>query len=176
MNKVFIATSLDGFIADEHGSVDFLYRYPEPPGEDMGYYNFMASVDALLMGRKTFETVLGFGVEWPYTKPVYVWSSTLKRVPSNLEGKVHLVNGTLSQVISQLHELNHVNLYIDGAKTIQSFLNEDLIDEMTITIIPILLGAGIPLFKSVTKERSFKCIVSKTYPHGVVQSVFQRLR
>lgn len=175
MNKVFIATSLDGFIADEHGSVDFLYKYPEPPGEDMGYYNFMASVDALLMGRKTFETVLGFGVEWPYTKPVYVWSSTLKSIPLNLEGKVHLVNGTLPHVISQLHALNYVNLYIDGAKTIQSFLNEDMIDEMTITIIPILLGAGIPLFNSVAKERSFRCIGSMTYPHGVVQCSYVRL-
>ena len=175
MNKVFIATSLDGFIADDKGAVDFLYKYPEPPGEDMGYYNFIASIDALLMGRKTFETVLGFGVEWPYTKPVYVWSSTIKSIPSNLIGKVHLVEGALSQVISQLHALNHFNLYIDGGKTIQSFLNEDLIDEMTITTIPILLGGGIPLFNCITTERTFRCVESKTFPHGVVQSVFQRI-
>ena len=76
MVKVFIATSLDGFIADKNGSVDFLYKYPEPSGEDMGYYNFMSTIDALVMGRKTFETVLGFGVEWPYTKPVFVTSSS----------------------------------------------------------------------------------------------------
>jgi dihydrofolate reductase len=81
LNKVFIATSLDGFIADKNGSVDFLYEYPEPEGEDMGFYNFMFGIDALLMGRKTFETVLGFGVAWPYTKPVFVWSSTLKAIP-----------------------------------------------------------------------------------------------
>jgi dihydrofolate reductase len=175
MNKVFIATSLDGFIADEHGSVDFLYKYPEPPGEDMGYYNFMTSVDALLMGRKTFETVLGFGVEWPYTKPVYVWSSTLKSIPTNLVGKVQVVNGTLSHVISQLDAMNHVNLYIDGAKTIQSFLNENLIDEMTITTIPVLLGSGIPLFHNLLRASYFTCVESKHYPHGLTQSKYTKL-
>lgn len=175
MNKVFIATSLDGFIADELGSVDFLYKYPEPPGEDMGYYNFMASVDALLMGRKTFETVLGFGVEWPYTKPVFIWSSTIKSFPSDLDGKVYLVNGTLAQVISQLHTLNHYNLYIDGAQTIQSFLNENLIDEMTITTIPVLLGSGIPLFHNLLKASYFTCVESKHYPHGLTQSKYTKL-
>lgn len=175
MNKVFIATSLDGFIANDKGSVDFLYKYPEPPGEDMGYYDFIASIDALLMGRKTFETVLGFGVEWPYTKPVYVWSTTLKSIPSNLEGKAYLVDGTLEQVLAELHALKLFNLYIDGGKTIQSFLNEDKIDEMTITTIPILLGSGIPLFNCITTEKSFRCVDSKAFPHGVVQSVFQRL-
>jgi dihydrofolate reductase len=135
----------------------------------------MASVDALLMGRKTFETVLGFGVEWPYTKPVFVWSSTLKRVPSNLEGKVHLVDGTLKNVISQLQLLNHINLYIDGAKTIQSFLNEDLIDEMTITTIPVLLGSGIPLFHNLSKTSYFTCVESKQYPHGITQSKYTKL-
>ncbi|NBO49599.1 MAG: dihydrofolate reductase, partial [Chitinophagia bacterium] len=138
MVKVFIATSLDGFIADKNGSVDFLYKYPEPSGEDMGYYNFMSTIDALVMGRKTFETVLGFGVEWPYTKPVFVWTTHLKSVPKELEAKVQFINGNPKQIISKLNEMNLHHIYIDGAKTIQSFLNEDLIDEMTITTVPLL--------------------------------------
>ncbi|MEY4029012.1 MAG: hypothetical protein RJA90_197 [Bacteroidota bacterium] len=86
MIKVFIATSLDGYIADLNGSVDFLYDYPDIEGEDMGYLAFIASIDALVMGRKTFETVLGFDVDWPYDRPVFVWTTELKEVPTLLEG------------------------------------------------------------------------------------------
>ncbi len=174
MNKVFIATSLDGFIADDNGSVDFLYKYPEQPGEDMGYYAFMDSVDALVMGRKTFETVLSFGVDWPYSKPVFVWTTEMKSVPSNLAGKVHLISGNPSQIIQQLNLLNYINLYIDGGKTIQSFLEQDLIDELTITTIPVLLGSGISLFGQLNHSLYFNCIASKCYLHGVTQSTFKR--
>lgn len=176
MVKVFIAASLDGYIADQHGSVDFLYKYPEPAGEDMGYNQFMSAVDALVMGRKTFETVLGFGVEWPYTKPVFVWTSQLKSVPKELEAKVQFIHGHPKHIISKLNEMNLHHLYIDGAKTIQSFLNEDLIDEMTITTIPLLLGSGIPLFNDITKEIKFKGVESKTYSHGVIQSIYKRVQ
>ena len=176
MVKVFIATSLDGFIADQKGSVDFLYKYPEPSGEDMGYYNFMSTIDALVMGRKTFETVLGFGVEWPYTKPVFVWTTHLKSVPKELEAKVQFINGNPKQIISKLNEMNLHHIYIDGAKTIQSFLNEDLIDEMTITTVPLLLGSGIPLFNDISKEIKFEGVESKTYSHGLIQSVYKRIR
>ena len=176
MVKVFIAASLDGYIADQYGSVDFLYQYPEPAGEDMGYYNFMSTIDALVMGRKTFETVLGFGVEWPYTKPVFVWTSHLKSVPKELEPKVQLINGNPKQIISMLNEKNLHNIYVDGAKAIQSFLNEDLIDEMTITTIPSLLGSGIPLFNGISKAVYFEAVESKTYSHGVIQSVFKKVR
>ncbi len=176
MVKVFIAASLDGYIADQHGSVDFLYKYPEPKGEDMGYNNFISTIDALVMGRKTFETVISFGVEWPYTKPVFVWTTHLKSVPKELEAKVQLINGTPQQIISKLNEMNLHNLYIDGAQTIQSFLNEDLIDEMPITTIPILLGSGIPLFNNISKEVKFVGVESKTYSHGVIQSVYKRIR
>lgn len=174
MNKVFIATSLDGFIADQNGSVDFLYKYPEPQGEDMGYQNFISSIDALLMGRKTFETVLSFGVEWPYKIPVFVWTSQLNSIPFNLENKVQLISGNPNAIISQLHKLNHHNIYIDGGKTIQSFLNEDLIDEMTITTIPVLLGSGISLFSKLNSSIFFNCTDSKCFSHGVSQNTFKR--
>lgn len=176
MVKVFIAASLDGYIADQGGSVDFLNKYPEPTGEDMGYYNFISTIDALVMGRKTFETVLGFGVEWPYTKPVFVWTTHLKSVPKQLEAKVQLINGNPKQIISMLNEQNYQNIYIDGAKTIQSFLNEDLIDELTITTIPLLLGSGIPLFNDISKAIYFEGIESKTYSHGEIQCVYKRIQ
>jgi dihydrofolate reductase len=176
MNKVYIAASLDGFIADQNGSVDFLNSYPDIPGEDMGYNKFISSIDAILMGRKTFETVLGFGVEWPYHKPVFVWTSTLTEVPSKLKGKVFLISGTLKQIISSLRELNHHSIYIDGGKTIQSFLQEDLVHEMTITTIPVLLGSGIPLFGDLTSVLSFKCVSNSMYSNGLVQHTYLRVQ
>jgi len=173
-NKVFIATSLDGFIADKNGSVDFLYKYPEPEGEDMGYYQFMSSIDALLMGRKTFETVLGFGVAWPYTKPVFVWSSTLVAIPEDLNGKAFLIKGTPTELITQVNAMGHHHLYIDGGRTIRAFLEEDLIDEMIITTIPVLLGDGIPLFGHKGDMILFRCEESKCFSHGVTQSRYIR--
>jgi dihydrofolate reductase len=172
--KVFIATSLDGFIADHNGSVDFLYKYPDIPNEDMGYVKFISSIDAILMGRKTFETVLGFGVEWPYKKPVYVWTSALKKIPSELEGKVFYINGTPETIISTLGNNHHNNIYLDGGKTIQSFLNEGLVDEMIITTIPVLLGSGIFLFGELKTYQYFECTDSKHYSNGTTQSTFVR--
>ena len=172
MNKVFIAVSLDGCIADDKGSVDFLYKYPDIPGEDMGYYSFMSSIDALVMGRKTFETVLGFGVEWPYQKPVFVWSTQLQTVPLELKDKVFLINGTVESILLQLKKLNYHHLYIDGGKTIQSFLNEDLIDEMIITTVPVLLGKGIKLFDNLGMPLYFTCTSSKNFANGLTQSCF----
>ena len=173
-NKIFIAVSLDGYIADQNGSVEFLNLYPDPKDEDMGFHGFMQSVDALLMGRKTFETVLGFGVEWPYTKPVYVWTSTLREIPAALEGKVRLLNGSISEILEIIHSAGYVNLYIDGGQVIQSFLNDDLIGEMIITIVPVLIGAGIPLFGTVKVQRLFTCTETKAFSNGLVQSRFLR--
>jgi len=170
--KVFIATSLDGFIADQNGSVDFLYKYPDIPNEDMGYVKFISSIDAILMGRKTFETVLGFGVEWPYKEPVYVLTSTLKTIPSDLEGKVFYINGTPETIISTLRNDQHYNIYLDGGKTIQSFLDEGLVDEMIITTIPVLLGSGISLFGELKTWQYFECVESKNYTNCVTQSKF----
>ena len=176
MNKVFIATSLDGFIADENGGIDWLHTIPNPDNEDHGYYDFMKGIDALLMGRVTFETVLGFGIDWPYDKPVFVLSRNLEEVPANLAGKVFIVNGELPAILDQLHKDGYHHLYIDGGSTIQSFLREDLIDEMTITQIPILLGSGFPLFGKVPEHLTFELIQSKVFLGQMVQSVYKRKR
>ena len=175
-NKVYIATSLDGYIADANGRIEFLDTYPMPEGDDMGYYALISSIDAILMGRKSFETVLGFGIQWPYTKPVYVWSQTLGKIPDELQSRVKLVKGDTAEVVRSIQADGYANLYVDGGKVIQSFLKEDLIDEMTITVIPVLLGKGVPLFGELDEMLKFSCVASKRYENGLVQNIFMRLR
>lgn len=175
LNKVFIATSLDGFIADKEGNIDWLHSIPNPDKIDMGYNDFISKVDAIIMGRNTFETVLGFGIDWPYKIPVFVLSNTLKSLPEKLKNEnVELISGPLKEVLVFVNNKNLNRLYIDGGKTIQNFLEEDLIHEMTITIIPILLGEGIHLFSKNTKNRIFECKESKIYLDQIVQNKFIR--
>jgi len=175
-NSVYIATSLDGFIADKNGGLEWLDSIPNPEGVDMGYYAFTNEIDALVMGRTTFETVLGFDVDWPYEKPVYVLSNTLTEIPKSHEGKAFLVKGSLKEILEQIHEKGHFRLYIDGGATIQGFLKADLIDEMVITTFPILLGGGPQLFSDLTKIMEFELIDSKVHLNQLVQSHYIRKR
>ncbi len=174
-NRVFIATSLDGYIADKNGGIDWLQSIPNPGGTDMGYSSFMDDIDALLMGRTTFETVCSFDIPWPYSKPVYVLSNTLKEVPENLKGKVQIVNGPLKKILSSLEAKGIKDLYIDGGTTIQSFLQEDLIDDLIITTIPILLGGGSSLFGELGHPLNFACFETQIFLNRVVQCRYRRL-
>ena len=175
-NKVFIATSLDGFIACKNGEIDFLDSYPDPNPTDMGYENFMSDIDAMVMGRNTFDTVCGFDIEWPYKVPVFVLSERMSAIPDKFQDKAELVKGDLSGILNQIHAKGFQNLYIDGGKTIQHFLQHDLIDEMTITIIPCLLGEGIPLFSSLQQRLDFTCADTRLFASGIVQNRFLRKR
>jgi dihydrofolate reductase len=173
-HHVFIATSLDGYIADAQGGVGFLDTLPMPENTDMGYHAFMEKVDALLMGRKSFETVLGFGVDWPYTKPVFVWSQTLQEIPAALSDKAFLVRGSLADVENEIRLKGYAHLYLDGGQVIQSFLKADKVASITITTIPVLLGKGVPLFGGLTEAIAFRCVQSTCYATGIVQQVFER--
>jgi dihydrofolate reductase len=173
-HHVFIATSLDGYIADAQGGVGFLDTFPMPENTDMGYHAFMEKVDALLMGRKSFETVLGFDVDWPYSKPVFVWSQTLQEIPAALSDKAFLVRGSLADVEHEIQLKGYAHLYLDGGQVIQSFLQADKVASMTITTIPVLLGKGIPLFGDLTETITFRCVRSTCYESGIVQQVFER--
>lgn len=175
-NIVFIATSLDGYIADKNNNVDWLHSIENPKQCDMGFAAHFERIDALVMGRNTLELVLSFDIDWPYTKPVYILSNTMTNVPSGYEGKIFLVNGPLKNVVKSLNQQGFENLYIDGGITIQSFLKEDLIDEMIITTIPTVLGGGISLFGELDKPLHFKCIESKRLIDAVSQSHFVRER
>lgn len=173
-NSVFIATSLDGYIADKNGEIDWLHSIPNPDQVDLGYLEFMEHIDALVMGRTTFETVCGFDMDWPYQKPVYVLSNKLNEIPDLYRNKVFLVKGSLPEILAQIHQNGHYRLYIDGGTTIQGFLKEDLIDELWISIIPVLLGGGAPLFAALAQRLNFELIESKVYLDKMVQNRFRR--
>ena len=154
-NSVFIATSLDGYIADKNGAIDWLHSIPNPENLDMGYNDFTSRIDALVMGRTTFETVCAFDMDWPYKQPVFILSHTLKEIPEDYKNKAFLVKGILTDIIAEIHQKGYRRLYIDGGATIQGFLREDLIDEIIITVIPILLGGGTSLFFELPKDLEF---------------------
>jgi len=175
-NSVFIATSLDGFIADKNGGIDWLDTFPEINNIDTGYATFTSEIDALVMGRTTFETVLAFGIEWPYKKPVFVASTSLREIPIELKDKVHLVKGKPSEILQLIHQAGFYRLYIDGGKLIQSFLKEDLIDQMIITVIPVLLGSGYPLFGDLPDKLNFECVETKHYLNKIAQNHYLRIR
>ncbi|KEI71639.1 dihydrofolate reductase family protein [Endozoicomonas elysicola] len=175
-NRVYIATSLDGFIADKNGGLDWLHSIPNPDGSDFGFADFMETVDALVMGRNTFETVLSFDGDWPYSKPVYVASNSLEVVPAGFDDKASLIQGTPEEIISVLNARGLKNLYIDGGATIQQFLQYDLIDEMTITTVPILLGEGIPLFARLEQSLTFEHQKTEVLLGSLVKSHYRRVR
>lgn len=175
-NRVYIATSLDGFIADKNGGLDWLHSIPNPDGSDFGFADFMETVDALVVGRNTFETVLSFNANWPYSIPVYVASNTLEVVPAGFDDKASLIKGTPEEIVSVLNARGLKNLYIDGGATIQQFLQFDLIDEMTITTVPILLGDGIPLFSGLEQPLAFEHQRTEVLLNSLVKSHYRRVR
>ena len=173
-NFVFVGQSLDGYIAGKNGELDWLESIPNPEKSDMGYLSFMNKIDALVMGRKTFDTVCQFDGAWPYDKPVYVLSNNMSQIPSLYKSKAFLIKGSLTEVLDQIHNNGHFNLYINGGNTIQNFLKEDLIDEITVSTLPILLGGGIPLFGHLTDSLRFDLHSSTIYLDQIVQSTYKR--
>ena len=184
-NYVYIAESLDGFIATTDGGIDWLMESPNADGEwidettadgsDFGYADFTSGIDAIVMGRNSFDKVLTFDA-WPYELPVFVLSNSLTSVPDISGAEIEITNGELKSVVSHLAERGYENLYIDGGRVIQSFLKEDLIDEMMITSIPILLGDGIPLFDKIGVVRKFRHVNTEVLGNSLVKSHFVRIR
>ena len=174
-NYVYIAASLDGFIATINGGLDWLDEIPNPENSDFGYADFMSGIDAIIMGRITYEKVLTFGA-WPYDKPVFVLTGSMTELPKISAGTVEIANGDPETIISDLNRLGYKNLYIDGGRTIQGFLKEDLIDEMIITRIPILLGTGIPLFGDMERSLKFRHVATEVFSNMLVKSTYRRNR
>lgn len=173
-NMAYIATSLDGYIARTNGDISWLDEIPNPENSDFGYSEFISNIDAIIMGRHTFEKVLEFD-DWPYEQLVFVLSNTLKKVPEYLIDEVEIVSGDLKTILEDLEKRELKNLYVDGGKTIQSFLKEDLIDEMIITTVPILLGDGIPLFGHLEHDLKFKCVKVELLG-DLVKHYYERIR
>lgn len=173
-NTVFIATSLDGYIADRDGGLDWLQSVPNPDNLDLGYEKFMEEVDALVMGRATYDVVRGFGIDWPYKIPVFVLSTTLDAPTEELKDKVAILKGSPSEVLKEIHEKGYKRLYIDGGITIQNFLKADLIDEIILTTIPVVLGGGFSLFGELPGEMGFELTGSEVFLDALVQSSYRR--
>jgi dihydrofolate reductase len=171
--SIYIATSLDGFIARKDGSLDWLGNPDAASGEDYGYQAFIDSVDVLVMGRNTFETVLGFGT-WPYAdKRVIVLSSRPIDFPAGMPASVSCSSQQPAALAQRLEEEGARHLYVDGGITIQRFLAAGLIDEMTITRIPVLLGEGIPLFGPTGGDVPLKHVATRAFDNGYVQSTYR---
>jgi dihydrofolate reductase len=167
--SVFIGTSLDGFIARPDGALDFL---PEGGGEPHGYNEFIASVDAIVIGRKTFETVLPM-TPWPYgDKRVVVLSSKSRDFSEVVGGRVEQMSGSPAEIVSKLAATGAQHLYVDGGITIQRFLRAGLIQRLIITRVPVLIGDGIPLFGSLPHDIRLRHISTKHYPSGLVSSEY----
>ncbi len=173
-NFVYIGVSLDGYIADRDGGLDWLDRVPVPEGEDLGWAGFYGRIDALLMGRVTFETVCGFDVDWPYDKPVFVLSGTMTTVPDAYRQRAEVVGGPLPEIVAALRGRGFGNLYIDGGATIRSFLRADLIDELILTRIPVLLGGGVPLFGELARPMALEHVDTRVHAGAIVQSHYRR--
>jgi len=174
-NYVFVAKSLDGFIATEDGSTGWL-NYPNPTKTDYGYNAFVRKIDAILMGRKSYEQILTSNKPYPYTKPIFVLSNTIKTVPINLSDNLEIVTGPITEIVKQLSDRGYKNIYIDGASTIQSFLKEDLIDEMVITTVPIVLGQGISLFGNLGTQIKFEHTKATRHENGLITCEYQKVQ
>ena len=173
---VYIAASLDGFIARRDDDLDWLMKQATQ-GEDFGYEAFLDSVDGLVMGRGTYQKVLTFG-EWPYPKPVVVLSRSLipKDLRADLVGKVRILDAAPREIMEALAVEGWRRAYVDGGRIIQAFLREGLISDMTLTRVPILLGEGIPLFGPLDHDIDLKHVETKAYASGLVHSRYEVLR
>ena len=172
--KLFIATTLDGFIARENGSLDWLFELSNPNQTDHGYNDFIKEVGIVAMGRKTYDEVLGFGVNWPYSncKTYILTKNNDYRVKTE---NTFILNDINKDVIDNLKSHSSGNIWVvGGGNVITQFINESAIDEMTLSIIPLILGNGIRLFPDEPKETNFDLIKSESFETGVVNLTYVR--
>jgi dihydrofolate reductase len=167
--SVFVGTSVDGFIARPNGDLDFL---PPGGGEPHGYSEFIATVDAIVIGRKTFETVLAME-GWPYGDKRVVVLSSRPIDLSGAGGVVEQMAGPPADIVSQLGSSGAHHLYVDGGITIQGFVRAGLIHRFVITRVPVLIGSGVPLFGTLPRDIRLRHIATRHYPSGLVQSEYQ---
>jgi dihydrofolate reductase len=175
--SVFIAQSLDGFIARKDGSIDWLnaQNAAVPPGEDCGYRAFIETIDVLIMGRNTFDHVLAFD-PWPYDDlEIVVLSHRPLSLPEGFRGKVGATAEPPRALLERLAQRGARRVYVDGGATIQAFLAEGLIDDLTLTTVPVLLGEGRPLFGPLARDVRLSLVASKAFPFGFVQSTYRLL-
>lgn len=178
--SVYIATSVDGYIASPDGGVDWLHTAgnldADMGSEDMGFKSFMNSVDCMIMGRKCMEMISSMNLspeQWPYGDiHIVVLSNSIKEPPENLSGKVEMFSGEVPDLVKKLEGKGFKHAYIDGGSTITSFLNLKLINEMTITKVPVLLGEGIPLFGKINQRIKLENSKASAFPNELIQAKY----
>jgi dihydrofolate reductase len=167
---VFVGASVDGFIARPDGGLDWL---PEGGGEPHGYPELMTAVDAVVIGRNTFEKVLTLG-PWHYGKKRVVVLSTRPVDLSAAEGGVvEQMSGTPAEIVERLAADGAEHLYVDGGDTIQRFLRAGLVDQLVVTRVPVLIGEGIPLFGALPHDVRLTHVSTRSFPSGLVQSEYR---
>ena len=171
---VYIGTSLDGFIARKDGDIDWLTQFADNEAIH-AYKQFMNRIDAIVIGRGTFEKVLTFS-SWPYEKKVFVLSTSIKQVPDDLKEKVTVLSMKPKELLGYLLGAGFSGIYVDGGKVIQDFLKKDMVDEMIIAKAPILIGSGIPLFDHMNIDLRFKHIRTEVQLNGLIRSYYERER
>ena len=167
--SVFVGTSVDGFIARPNGELDFL---PPGGGEPHGYNEFIATVDAIVIGHKTFETVLAME-DWPYEKKRVVVLSSRAVDLSKARGAVEQMGGSPAEIVAQLAASGAHHLYIDGGITVQGFLRAGLVQRLVMTRVPVLIGEGIALFGSLPHDVRLHHVATRSYASGLVQSEYE---
>ena len=172
--KVYIGTSLDGFIARKDADINWLTQFANDEAI-YAYEKFMSEIDAIVIGKGTFEKVMTFS-SWPYEKKVFVLSNSIQQMPEVLRTKATLLSMPPKELLVYLSGKGFSSIYIDGGKVIQDFLKEDLIDELTIATVPILIGNGIPLFGYLDIDLQFKHLRTEVQSNGLVRSYYERIR
>ena len=169
---VYIGTSLDGFIARKDGDIEWLTQFADHEAMH-AFEEFITRIDAIVMGKGTFEKVLTFP-SWPYEKPVFVLSGSLTQVPQILKGKVTILSLHPRELLSYISVRGFSGIYVDGGKVIQSFLKENVIDELIISTVPLLIGSGIPLFGELGMDLQFNHLRTEVSSNGLVRSYYER--
>jgi len=166
---VFVGVSVDGFIARRDGGIDWLPQVTE----DHGYTELMATVDAVVIGRGTYETVLGFGGQWPYgRRPVIVLSGRTLDLSALRDHPVEQMGGEPAEIVARLEARGIKHIYVDGGITVQRFLRAGLIQRLVLTRIPVLIGEGIPLFGPLPADVRLRHVRTRDFPSGLVQSEY----
>ena len=169
----YLALSLDGCIADARGGIDWLNAAAAGVDDPGAFERFLDGIDAILMGRRTYEQVLGFGV-WPYTKPVHVLSTSLGALPGDHEDRATLAHGSPPELCAAMAAAGHRRLYVDGGTVVRAFLAADLIDEMTLTTVPVILGAGMRLFDETLPPSRWSHAGTRVIGDRLSQSTWRR--
>lgn len=171
--KLYIACSIDGFIAGPDDDLSFLSKV-ERDGEDYGYATFVETVDTVILGRKTYDKVLGFGIPFPHAdRMTYVMTSQQKES----EGNVRFFNGSLHQLVSDLKAQNVRGVFVDGgASVVNQMLTQDLIDEIIVSTVPVILGKGVRLFGDSNNGSEWQTESTKLFESGLIQTRWTRLR